>query len=92
VTVSIGSCHALAAAGLAGDAHGSAIILSRGASSSDELGACDDGTEAADNAAVFFVFGCNVQHRQSLGVKCLAVTINSFTIDFCYRSHLRTHR
>jgi len=52
----------VAAAGLAGAAHGSAIILSRGASSSDEpAGTRDACTEAADAAADFFVFGCDMQ-------------------------------
>jgi len=78
VTVSVGLPQAPAAAGLAGDAHGSTIILSRGVSSSDEFGMCDDATEVADDAAVFFVFDCEMQKQQSLGVKCFIVLMIAF--------------
>jgi len=88
VTVSIWSFQALFAAGLAGDAHGSTIILSRGASSSDELGAREDVTEATDDDAVFFVFGCDMEHQQTIySVKCRIALVHCFTIYFYYESH-----
>jgi len=56
VTLSIEASQALAAVGLA---HGSAIILSRGASISDEPRGREEALVTAADAAGFFVFGCD---------------------------------
>ena len=88
MTESIGSSQRLTAAGgLAGDAHGSAIILSRGASSSDEFCGCDDAlvTEAAAAADdVFFLFGCDTQYSPVITVKCLIILMHCLTMHFYY--------
>jgi len=69
VAVLVGLPQAPVAAGLAGDAHGSTIILSRDVSRSDELGVCDDVTEAADDTAGFLVFVCDMQKQQDLNLR-----------------------
>ena len=75
VTASIWSPQGLVATPLA---HGSAMTLSRGASSSDEIGACEDALLAAKAevptaaaAAGFFLFGCDTQ----------STVINTWVLD-----------
>ena len=73
VTVSVWSLQGLVVGGLA---HGSAIILSSGESSSDELGRCDEALMVDAAAGVFFVCGCET--KRSVTDKCLIILMHCF--------------
>jgi len=63
-------------------AHGSAIILSSGASSKDELGRCDDALIADAATGVLFVCGCDTkQSLKTLGGESLITWVTLRTAD-----------